>query len=138
MRLLGIDYGDKRVGIAVSDPMQKLAFGASVIENKGTEHVIKGLKEIMDRYGDVEAIIVGLPVSLRGTESDQTRKVRRFIDEMSKSIYVPVKTIDERLTTVETGRRLQESGMNAKRMRSIIDEASAMNILQRFLDQKMK
>ncbi|MFC1767815.1 Holliday junction resolvase RuvX [Candidatus Margulisiibacteriota bacterium] len=135
-RVIGLDYGEKRIGVSVSDPLRQIAFGAGVIENKGYDFIAESLKSLLAKYEDVEEVIVGMPLSMRGQKGVQAEKVEKFIDSLKDRVNIPVKTFDERLTTAESTKMLRVTGVKARKMRNIIDEASAMNILQRYLEMK--
>lgn len=135
-RVLALDYGEKRIGASVSDPLGHIAFGAGVIENKGLEFVSGRIKEILDKYGDVGEILVGMPLRLKGGKGVQAEKVEVFISSLKESMSIPVIAFDERLTTVEAARRLREAGICGKKAKGLIDETSAMSILQGYLDSK--
>ncbi len=119
MRLLALDYGTKRIGIAISDPEKTVAFPREVIKN--TPETINYLKKLIDEE-KVEAIIVGWPLSLGGTETDQTRKTEAFIDLLEADLSVPIKKMDERWTTAQADRYQGDDAM------------AAQIILQNYLD----
>jgi putative holliday junction resolvase len=136
MRCLGLDVGDKRTGVALSDPLGILASPLLVFELKNEVEDIAFILELVARY-QVEQIIVGLPQSMDGTMGSQADKVREFGDKLKKQSPVPVEYRDERLTTVSAKRLLMESG-NKKYTRSKkvgYDAAAAAVILQAYLNE---
>ena len=128
MRYLGIDYGSKRIGIAVSDDEGRMAFPVGVIANRGES----AIKEIASRTKKecVRIIVVGLPVGLDGKETEQTGKIRLFIMALTKAIQLPVETENEMFTS----RMAAGSGMKGDH----VDAASAAIILQSYLDKQNK
>ncbi len=127
MRYLGIDYGKKRIGVAVSDPGGRIAFPKKMIANRGSEKVLRELKRLIEEE-EAGRIIVGLPVGLDGKETDQTREVRAFADALKKEITLPVEFENEMLTT----RMVEKAGVP----REHTDEAAAAVILQAYLDKR--
>ena len=101
MRILGLDYGSKRIGVAISDPEQTVAFPREVIQNN--EETINYLKKLITEEG-VGEIVVGWPLSLSGTETDQTRQTTAFIQLLEANLSLPIKKMDERWTTAQADR----------------------------------
>ena len=128
MRYLGIDYGAKRIGIAVSDDNGRMAFPIGVIMNRG----MIALKEIIGtvKKEHIGIVVVGVPVGLNGKETQQTKKIRLFVTVLTKKIQVPVEIENEMFTS----RMAVDSGMKD----SHIDASSAALILQSYLDKKSK
>jgi len=126
MRYLGIDYGEKRIGIAVSDPYGRIAFPKKVIFNRGNQMVTAQLKLLLEEE-NISEIIVGLPLNLDGSESEESRKVRAFVEELKKDIHLPIRFENEMLTT----HLVEQYGV--KREHS--NEAAAAVILQSYLDK---
>ncbi len=129
MRYLGIDYGDKRIGIAVSDPEGRIAFPKSALLNRGSAKIVKELKSLLAKE-DVSEIVVGLPLNLDGSESDQSRKVRSFVKKLKSRVTLPVKFENEIFTT-----HMVESQGVEKEHR---DESAAAVILQSYLDKRRR
>jgi putative Holliday junction resolvase len=98
LRVLALDYGSARCGVAVSDPTGTLATPLDPVLRPGTKHGLKRLQELVDELG-AERIVVGLPVSLSGGDSAQTRETRQFADRLRAAVSVPVELYDERFTT---------------------------------------
>lgn len=136
MRLMGLDVGDKTIGVAVSD---ELGFGAHpVTVIRRTDSVRKDIgrvRELAEEH-NVERIIVGVPIMLAGTTGVQAEKVLAFIEEMRKRIRTPIETWDERLTTSEVERMLIETGHRREKRREIIDKHAAAVILQSYMDRQ--
>jgi putative holliday junction resolvase len=125
MKILGIDYGTKNIGLALSDDTQKLAFAYKTLNKL---NLISELKEICDKE-KIEKIIVGLPIGLSGEDTQTTELVKEFINNFKKEINIPVQTVDERLSTVQASRMENKNAQNS------IDELSAQVLLQGYLDR---
>ena len=137
-RIMSIDYGDKRVGIALSDPMQTISYPSGVINKKNEKHLIEELFKIISEK-QIKKIIIGLPISMSGSYSQQTNKVIAFkntlIDELhDRDLNIPVDTIDERLSSVSAKNIMIQQGIKTGHNKSKIDELSASIILQEYLD----
>ena len=137
-RIMSIDYGNKRVGIAFSDPMKTISYPSGVINKKNEEHLIEELLKIINEK-QVEKIIIGLPISMSGSYSQQTKKVIVFkntlINELNeKGLNITVDTIDERLSSVAAKNIMIQQGIKTGHNKSKIDELSASIILQEYLD----
>lgn len=139
MRILGIDYGDKRIGIAMSDPLGFTAQAVAVVGKGPTfDEDIKELKKIIKKFEGIDEIVVGLPKTMSGEVKVQAEKVLAFVDALKKTFKIPITTWDERLTTVMAERTLREAGLSAKKQRGIVDKTAATYILQSYLDSKSK
>ena len=130
MRRIGLDVGDKRIGVAVSDALGLTAQGINTIDRKGS---IEALKKIIAEY-EVASIIVGIPKMLNGTIGIQGEKVIEFVNEFKKAISLPVTLWDERLSTLAAERALLEANVRRKKRKSLRDKVSAILILQNYLD----
>jgi putative Holliday junction resolvase len=131
-RLLGIDPGTKRCGIAVSDSAQSMAFPRPALARDST--LIERLSALVDDEG-IGAIIIGLPVALSGNETASTIDAQQLFEEVLERISdIPVLQCDERLTTLEAQKSLSEAGLRAKDQRSRVDSAAAVIMLQNYLD----
>lgn len=134
MRILGLDLGDKRIGVAMSDPMGWTAQGIAVITSKGSiEADIAKIKEYVERY-EVEKVIVGLPLNMDGSSGPRAEKARAFANRMAKKLKVAVEMTDERLTTVAAQKLLIEADLSRAKRRKVIDKMAAVLILQSYLD----
>jgi len=138
MRILGIDYGEKRIGVAVSDPLGITAQPVTVIEKKPSfEQDIVEINQILERYSSVKEIVVGLPKSMSGELGIQAQKVLEFVEAL-KSLNIKITTWDERLTTVAAERVLISAGLSRQKRKKVIDKSAAALILQNYLDSKQK
>ncbi len=133
MRILGIDYGSHRIGLAISDPLGITAQPIGHFRWGTKVELVELLRKII-RERDVEMVLVGLPVSMSGKLGPAAEKVLGFVDWISGELSVPVKTWDERLTTAEAERFLIEAGLRRNRRRKRIDQLAAQLILQNYLD----
>lgn len=132
-----MDVGTKRIGVALSDELFITAQGSATIERKTLESDLEEIKRVA-RENSVEEIVVGLPISMNGSYSEQTRKVVEFKDSLSKAVDIPVVTWDERLTTVQAERTLLEADVSRAKRRKAIDKLAAQAILQNFLDSRKR
>jgi len=130
-RILGLDIGDRRIGVAMSDPQGILASPLTIIDRTDEPSDINAIIDIIER-NQVVVVVVGLPLSMNGTAGPQAQKVLSFTQELSKHTKVPIEHRDERLTTVSAQRLLK---MNRKRRRVRDDAAAAALILQGYLDE---
>ena len=136
MKILGIDYGDRKIGLALSDKDQKLASRLLTLENRSTENTIKDIKEIIVKE-EIKEIIIGIPIGLK-TESEQTQKTKGFINDLSKEVNIPIETINEVFTSKMAEENLLNSGIKRENFREVIDQEAARIILQDHLDSKNK
>lgn len=137
MRILGIDYGDARIGLALSDPTETLASALTPIEAKSMRKSIDEVATIA-KQNQVGLLVVGLPLNMNGSEGPQAAKVRAFAANLEKVSSVPVIMKDERLTTVMVTRAFDETGVKKSKRLSLVDSASAQVILQNYLDGKKR
>lgn len=139
MRTLGIDYGDKRIGVAISDPLGIIATGIAVVGKGETfEQDIQEINSLIKKYDGVEEIVVGLPKMMSGAAGLQAGKVMKFVDALKQEFKIKITTWDERLTTIEAERALIETGMSREKRRKVIDKSAAAAILQGYLDRQKK
>lgn len=135
MRILSIDYGKRRTGIAVTDPMQIIAGGLTTVD---TKELLAFLKAYTSKE-QVETIVVGLPTQPNGQPSENQARVRSFVGEMKKALPdIPVEFYDERFTSVIAHQTMLDSGIGRKRRqdKALVDEISATIILQNFMEHK--
>ena len=135
MRLMGLDVGDKRIGVAVSDDSELIASPKETVERRGTRKDVAHLLEIARRE-EVAEIVVGMPYSLDGSEGPQAAKVRRFIEAVEDQTELPVTTWDERYTTVVAEEMLHEVSASRTGRKKNVDRVAAALILQGYLDKK--
>ncbi len=131
MRALGLDVGDRRVGLALSDPTGFLASPFGFVERGPSD--LADIARIAEE-NEVAEIVVGLPLSMSGDSGVQAGKVRGFIRELRSQTDLPIKTVDERLSTVQAQGMLQQSGRRRRGDRGQLDAAAAAVILQAYLD----
>jgi putative Holliday junction resolvase len=131
--LLGVDLGEKRIGLAVSDPTGFLATALRVLPSQGRARDVAAVAGVATAEG-VEAIVIGVPVNMDGSHGPQAEKSRRFGEMLAARFAVPVLYWDERLTTVEASRYLRDSGMRRQKRRETLDAAAAAVLLQGYLD----
>ena len=136
MRIMGIDYGDSRVGIAVSDPLGCMAHGLKTVPNKVYSKMINSIIEIVSEYNITE-IVIGLPKNMDGTLGFRSETTMQFAEDIKKELPdVKFSFQDERLTTVQASVFLNETNTRGKSRKNIIDTVAAEIILQSYLDSK--
>lgn len=133
MRILGLDIGDRRIGVAISDPGEILASPLTTITREDDQKAIDDIIQIVDQH-DVRRIVIGMPYSLDGSIGGQANKVMDFIERLSKCTRADIEIRDERLSTVATQRLLREAGTKRARKKAQRDSAAAAFILQGYLD----
>lgn len=136
MRILGLDYGSKTVGVAVSDPFGWTAQGVETIRRKEENNLVSTvarLKEHIISY-NIEKIVLGLPKNMNNTEGERVEKTLAFKKRLEKEFGLSVITWDERLSTVGAQRLLDEAEINKKKQKKVIDKMAAVFILQGYLD----
>ena len=134
-RILGIDYGERRIGLAISDPMGIIAKPLRVLDRKKSPDYISEILDIAAAQ-DIHKIVVGLPLTLKGKHSSQTKVVQDFIEQLRKIGGIPVVHVDERLSSVAAERSLQEQGVKTGYEKGRVDETAAAIILQEYLDSQ--
>ena len=135
MRALGLDVGQKRIGIALCDPEGILASPLTIIDATDTEQAINNISELCDQY-QVERIVVGMPRSMDGTLGKQAEVVQQFIDELAIAIKITIDTWDERLSSIEADRAMIAAGTKKDTQKKLRDAIAAAIILQGYLDRK--
>ena len=133
-RVLGIDYGDSRIGLAMSDPLKIIASPFKTIRNEGNEKCLQIFQSLI-KEKDVEAIVVGLPMGLKGQETVQTKKVREFSD-LLYTLKLPIHLEDERLSSVSAEKSMIQQNIKTGHNKGLIDQRAAAIILQQFLDKQ--
>lgn len=131
-RILGIDYGEKRVGLALSDPMQMIASPFKTINNNSD--LITMIKSIINQK-QVGFVVVGLPIGMKGQYTQQTEQVKNFVEALSEN-GVSAEVIDERLTSISSKKALVEQGVKTGHNKGLIDQTAAAIILQQYLDRQ--
>jgi putative Holliday junction resolvase len=132
-RVLGLDLGDARIGVAISDPDRRLAVPLGTIHVGQPPGELLAIAELV-REHEVAAVVIGEPLSMDGTRGQRAGHAAAFADAVRGLLDVPVLLHDERLSTVEAQRGLRAAGVSAKRQRSVIDASAALIILQSWLD----
>ncbi len=132
MRILGLDVGTKRIGVALSDALLITAQGLDTIYRKDLKSDLETIKKIADE-NSVSEIVVGLPLNMSGTYSEKTKEVAAFIDSLKGACAIPVKTWDERLTSLQAERIMLESDMSRDKRKRLSDKIAAQIILQSYL-----
>lgn len=135
MKVMGIDPGQRRIGLAVSDDDGRMALPVRTVVRTSRD---QALGEIAAEAGarQVERLVVGLPLRLDGTEGPEARRARELARELSQRTGLPVTLWDERLTTVSADRALREAGVRGPGRRDVVDQAAAVVLLQGFLDAR--
>lgn len=133
-RLLGLDLGEKTIGLGLSDITWLIASPLEVIRRTNLENDFKALQRVIHEFS-VAAFIIGLPMNMNGSEGPQAKKARAFIEDLLKEIDIPVYFWDERLSTVAVTRTLLEADLSRKKRAQIVDKMAATYILQGVLDR---
>ena len=132
-RILALDYGDKKIGVAISDPMQIIAKPLLVINNLNYKNNLNEIEKLI-LENDIEKIVVGLPLTLKNTESIQTEKVITFINQLKSDLSLSVIAYDERLTSQIAKQSLIKQGIKTGHNKKEIDKTAAAIFLQNYLD----
>lgn len=138
MRIMGLDFGSKTVGVAVSDPLGITAQGVEIIRRKSANKLrqtLARIEELIKEY-DVNELVLGLPKNMNGTEGERCERTREFKEMLEKRTGLPVTFWDERLTTVAADRAMVEKGMGRYERKEYVDEIAAIFILQGYMDAK--
>ncbi len=135
MRVLGIDLGSRRIGVALSDPDGVIASPLTTLERSGDVRDAAAVAELVKTH-EVGEIVVGLPLHMDGRRGDDSERARRFAKVLGENTGLPIATLDERLTTVEAERALRESGRKGKKQRAVIDAVAASILLRAHLERR--
>lgn len=135
MRIMGLDVGEKRIGIALSDPMGWTAQGHSVLHRRKIEEDLASLAQICAE-NNVEKLVLGLPRNMNGSLGFKAQEVQEFGKVLREYLQLPIEYIDERLTTVSAEKVLLQADVSRKKRRQVIDKLAAVYILQTYLDSK--
>ena len=135
MRILGVDYGDARVGLAISEEMQIIASPLPPLQAISMRKTIDAVCDAA-KNNDAQIIVVGLPLNMNGTEGPQANKVKAFAEKLKIVSGLKVELMDERLTTVFVSRAFDETGVKKSKRLQLVDSASAQVILQNYLDKQ--
>jgi putative Holliday junction resolvase len=135
MRIMALDAGERRIGVAVSDPSQTIARALTIVERRSKAEDFARLRHLVAEY-EVERVIVGYPRSLSGEEGPQARRVARWAEALRAALPVPVELWDERFSTVVAEEVMRERGERRRARRGPLDDVAAAAILQEYLDSK--
>jgi putative Holliday junction resolvase len=135
-KVLGLDWGTKRIGIAISDRAGKVALGRPSRQRENLESDLDYLEELVKEEG-VNRVVIGMPLHMNGEEGQSAEKVREFRGNLVKRLSVPVDTVDERLTSSEAERVMIKSDLRREERKEKRDRAAATLILQRYLDSEV-
>lgn len=137
MRILGIDYGEARVGIAITDELNITAQGLETIVCNGNDKLLlKKLDDIMNLY-NIDTIVVGMPLHMNGDKSPRAEKTEKFIHKLKcKYNKIKIETVDERLTTVQAHRTMNDLNIKKDKKRSLVDTISAVYILETYINKQ--
>lgn len=130
-----MDFGSRRIGVAISDPAGIMAQPLTVIERRNKDADMVAISKLIEEY-KVDEIVIGLPVSMTGELGPQAKVVLEYADSLKEMIKVPIRTWDERLTTALAERTLLESEVKRGQRKEIIDKIAAATMLQSYLDSK--
>jgi putative Holliday junction resolvase len=133
-RTLGLDIGDRWIGVAVSDPLGILASPVTRVERTSDEAAVKAIADLVQKH-EAKAVVAGLPYSLNGNVGPQAVSVQEFLRKLAQSVNVPIQTSDERLSTVAATQGMIEAGVSRESRKGKIDAAAAALILQWYLDK---
>ncbi|OGX28900.1 MAG: Holliday junction DNA helicase RuvA [Omnitrophica WOR_2 bacterium RIFCSPHIGHO2_01_FULL_49_10] len=134
MRVLALDTGEKRIGVAVSDPLGIIAQGVTVIARKDPETDLNEIKRIIEEY-KADSIVIGMPVNMDGTKGKSAEKVNEFVEILKGRLSIPVYTYDERLSTKESEKFLISADVSRKKRKQVIDKMAAQLILESYLER---
>lgn len=134
MRKLGIDYGDSRVGIAITDALNITVQGLETIHHQGNDKIVlKRLEEILNQY-EIDTLVIGMPINMNGSKAERVEKTEKFIHKLKcKFNKISLETIDERLTTVAAHKTMNFLDVDKKKKRNIVDTISAVYILETYM-----
>ena len=137
MRILGLDYGDRRIGVALSDAFGWTAQGLEMIERKKEGDDIRRIEQLVREY-EVESIVVGLPKNMNGTIGPRGEICMAFAEQLRQMLSMKVDLWDERLTTVAATRTLLEADVSRRKRKQVVDKMAVALLLQNYLDAKGK
>ncbi len=134
-RILGLDVGSRRIGIAVSDPLNITAQGLETLQRQNKRTDLGALEKIVREY-QIKEIVVGLPLRMSGAEGIQSDKMLLFAEDLRKRFRIPVHLWDERLTSAEANRLLRETDMSIEKRAGAVDRMAAVLILQGWMERR--
>ena len=133
MRLIGLDWGTVRVGVAMTDEEQKMAFPLQ--QTFESAKAIQEIQKLLDEY-EIEKVVIGLPLSLKGEETESSRLTKKFAEKIEDKLKIPVEFIDERFSSVASTQALHDQNIKEAEQRHIKDNVAAALLLQQFIDNK--
>lgn len=134
MRKLGLDIGQKRIGLAISDTTGTIARPLATIERSTFQDEARTIKKYIDEM-QVDEVIAGLPIDLRGQKAVAAQNIEKYLEQLEEKLQLPIIRIDERLTTKIADQMLKSAGLKSEKRKKIIDETAAMLILQSYLER---
>ena len=134
-RLLALDYGARKVGIALCDEMGIAVQPAPALANKGRRDLVARIRRLVEQYS-IEGVVIGLPLNMDGTAGESAAKARKFMQTLEAELNLPLTAIDERLTTVEAAELWKKMSPRRQKKYRSVDSLAAALILQRYLDEK--
>ena len=134
-RILGLDVGTRRIGIAISDPLGITAQGLETLHRRNKKHDLHYFYKLIREY-DVKEIVIGLPLRMSGAEGAQAKKIQAFADDLRKQFRLPIHLWDERLTSAEANRLLRETDLSIEKRGQAVDRMAAILILQSWMDSR--
>lgn len=139
MRTLGIDYGDARTGLAITDALGITAQGLETVATNGNDKVLLAkLDDVFSKY-EIDTIVIGMPLNMNGTKTERVEKTKSFIHKLKcKYNKMKIETVDERLTTVQAHRTMNELGIKPKNKKGIVDTISAVYILETYINNQSR
>jgi putative holliday junction resolvase len=136
-RILGLDVGSRRIGVAVSDPLGITAQGLETLQRRNKRYDFEQLQRVIQEY-DVREIVVGLPLRMSGAEGIQSDKMQVFAEKLRKRFRLPVHVWDERLTSAEANRLLRETDLSIEKRGRAVDRMAAILILQGWMENRSR
>lgn len=134
VRIMALDVGDKRIGVALSDPLKITVQGLTTYQRTILKEDVEGIWQLI-REHEVEELVVGLPKNMDGSQGYKVDDVKFFVDQLLKKGDIPIHWVDERLTTVSAERTLLEADVSRKKRKTVIDKMAATIILQSYLER---
>ena len=135
MRIMALDIGEKRIGVAISDPDERVASPVCVLSSDEVRANAASFRRVLEDW-EPELLVCGLPMTLSGEEGPQAQRIRAFAEHVSKLCGIPYEFADERLSSAEAKRSLREKGLSEKAMRGKVDMIAASLFLQAWLDAR--
>ena len=133
MRLMGLDIGDRTIGVAVSDPLGWTAQGVTTIRRKSLEYDLEQMEKLVKEY-KAEAFVLGFTMNMNGTSGEAVEKIKAMAEQLTEKFGLPIYYQDERLSTVSAHRALIEGDVSRKGRKKVVDKLAAVFILQTYLD----